>query len=288
MGDSRKYPYLHHRWLLERCLIQSCRSWRRWQSVFSLFINFVYNVIVVFCRCLCRRLWLLCWRCCLRCAKRCSLLHGCLLCCASRWILIGILQCSFNGKSSSVRICKHLLCLKFCMVKKKPFKSILGYFRPRKYNSWGRKWVSGVGFLSHQYWTRKHLFSGSKFNSWGRKWFSYRGSGFCVPRNRPRNLNYDLQFISYQRPRSFISVWTGPLFLLSQHHAHIARNPSYYSISVYFGNVISCKLIWDAAPQDKNSQSTKSDNSVTFPSILSSEIVTYINAMGLFVKGCKC
>ena len=58
-----------------------------------------------------------------------------------------------------------------------------------------------------------------------------------------------------------------------------------YSISVYFGNVISCKLIWDAAPQDKNSPSTKSDNSVTFPSILSTEIVTYINAMGLFVKG---
>lgn len=58
-----------------------------------------------------------------------------------------------------------------------------------------------------------------------------------------------------------------------------------YSISVYFGNVISCKLIWDAASQDKNSQSTKSDNSVTFRSILSTEIVTYINAMGLFVKG---
>ena len=57
-----------------------------------------------------------------------------------------------------------------------------------------------------------------------------------------------------------------------------------YSISVYFGNVISCKLIWDAASQDKNSQSTKSDNSVTFRSILSTEIVTYINAMGLFVK----
>ena len=58
-----------------------------------------------------------------------------------------------------------------------------------------------------------------------------------------------------------------------------------YSISVYFGNIISCKLIWDAASQDKNSQSTKSDNSLTFCSILSTEIVTYINAMGLFVKG---
>ena len=85
-------------------------------SVFPLFINFVYNVIVVFRRCLCRRLWLLCWRRCFHCAKQCSLLHGCLLWSASRWILIGILQWSFNGKSSSVRICKHLLCLQFCMV----------------------------------------------------------------------------------------------------------------------------------------------------------------------------
>ena len=36
-------------------------------SVFPLFINFVYNVIVVFCRCLCRHLWLLCWLRCLHC-----------------------------------------------------------------------------------------------------------------------------------------------------------------------------------------------------------------------------
>ena len=32
----------------KRCLIQSRRFWKRRQSVFPLFIGFVYNVIVVF------------------------------------------------------------------------------------------------------------------------------------------------------------------------------------------------------------------------------------------------
>ena len=97
---------------IKRCLIQSRRFWKRRQSVFPLFIGFVYSVIVVFCRCLCTRLWSLCWWRCLRCAKRCSLLRGCLLRSARRWILIGVLQRSFNGKSSSARIYTpyYLLC----------------------------------------------------------------------------------------------------------------------------------------------------------------------------------
>ena len=57
-----------------------------------------------------------CWRRCLRCAKRCSLFRGCLLRSAHRWILIGVLQRSFNGKSFSARICRHLLCLQFCVI----------------------------------------------------------------------------------------------------------------------------------------------------------------------------
>ena len=57
-----------------------------------------------------------CWLRCLRCAKRCSLLRGCLLRSARRWILIGVLQRSFNGKSSSARICWHLLCLQFYVI----------------------------------------------------------------------------------------------------------------------------------------------------------------------------
>ena len=39
----------------------------------------------------------------------------------------------------------------------------------------------------------------SKFNLRGRKWFSHRVSGFCVPEITTSG------FISYQRPRSFIS-----------------------------------------------------------------------------------
>ena len=57
-----------------------------------------------------------CWLRCLRCAKRCSLLRGCLLRSARLWILIGVLRRSFNGKSSSARICRHLLCLQFCVI----------------------------------------------------------------------------------------------------------------------------------------------------------------------------
>ena len=35
---------------------------------------------------------------------------------APRPLLIGVLQRSFNGKSSSARICSHLLCLQFCVI----------------------------------------------------------------------------------------------------------------------------------------------------------------------------
>ena len=93
------------------------RFWKRRQSVFPLFIGFVYNVIVVFCRCLCTRLWSLCWRRCLRCAKRCSLLRGCLLRFARRW--------NFNRRSPEEFQCKiflgencsrHLLCMQFCVI----------------------------------------------------------------------------------------------------------------------------------------------------------------------------
>ena len=56
------------------------------------------------------------WQRCLRCAKRCSLLRGCLLRSARQWTLIGVLQRSFNGKSSSARIWRHLLFLQFCVI----------------------------------------------------------------------------------------------------------------------------------------------------------------------------
>ena len=44
----------------KRFLIQSRRFWNCRRSVFPLFIDFVYSVIVVFCRYLCTRLWSLC------------------------------------------------------------------------------------------------------------------------------------------------------------------------------------------------------------------------------------
>lgn len=96
-------------------------------------------------------------------------------------------------------------------------------------------------------------------------------------------------FISLRKVPNDRDNWEKDSLLITIRKGRPLGNTSWqincYSISVYFGNIISCKLIWDAASQDKNSQSTKSDNSLTFCSILSTEIVTYINAMGLFVKG---
>ena len=102
----------------KRCLIQSRHFFEASAvGIPSLHrFRFVYSVIIAFCRCFRTRLWSLCWRRCLRCAKRCSLLRGCLLRSARRWILIGVLQRSFNGKSSSARICSHLLCLQLSVI----------------------------------------------------------------------------------------------------------------------------------------------------------------------------
>ena len=64
-------------------------------------------------------LWSLCWRRCLRCASD-ALSASPFPCCRrlfrSRWILVGVLQRSFDGKSSPARIPCNVLRLLFCVI----------------------------------------------------------------------------------------------------------------------------------------------------------------------------
>ena len=63
--------------------------------------------------------WSLCWRRCLRCASD-ALSASPFPCCRrlfrSRWILVGVLQGSFDGKSSPARIPCNVLRLLFCVI----------------------------------------------------------------------------------------------------------------------------------------------------------------------------